>query len=241
MVPTFDSVIRIVASSAHEFGPAISPDGKWIAYLSNARGPTDVWVKFISGGEPVNLTAKLDVSVQSQDYIGGLQISPDGASIAFAGVPGNDVASTQQRSWVIAARLGGNLRPALDAPNQGMTWSPDASRIAYIRAGGAAGDSVWVANSDGTDPREILGSQAGLHAHWLRWSQDGRYVYVNRGWQNFNTGPTELYQVPAAGGAAEPVVRTFVARLMPSRIPRGEDSSTRPIRTGPSCRCGGAT
>ena len=207
--PVFDSVVRIVATSAHEFGPAISPDGKWIAYLSDARGPTDVWVKFISGGEPVNLTAKLDVSVQSQDYIGGLQISPDGASIAFAGVAGNDVASNQQRSWVIAAPLGGNLRPALDAPNQGMTWSPDGSRIAYMRAGGAAGDSVWVANSDGTDPREILASEGGLHAHWLRWSQDGRYVYANRGWQNFNTGPTELYRVPAAGGAAEPVVRTF--------------------------------
>jgi Tol biopolymer transport system component len=226
--PVFDSVVRIVATSAHEFGPAISPDGKWIAYLSDARGPTDIWVKFISGGEPVNLTAKLDVSVQSQDYIGGLQISPDGASIAFAGVPGQELpareptTSNQQRSWVIAAPLGGSLRPVLDAPNQGMTWSPDGSRIAYMRAGGAAGDSVWVANSDGSDPREILASEGGQHAHWLRWSQDGRYVYINRGWQNFNTGPTELFRVPAAGGAAEPVVRTFRRAIDAFPDPRGQ-------------------
>ena len=33
---------RPLTSSA----PAISPDGKWVAYLSNVRGPTDVWVKF---------------------------------------------------------------------------------------------------------------------------------------------------------------------------------------------------
>jgi len=225
--PVFDSVVRIVATSAHEFGPAIEPDGKWIAYLSDARGPTDIWVKFISGGEPVNLTAKLDVSVQSQDYIGGLQISPDGASIAFAGLPGQEQparepTSNQQRSWVLAAPLGGNLRPVLDSPNQGMTWSPDGSRIAYMRAGGAAGDSVWVANSDGSDPREILPSEGGQHAHWLRWSQDGRYVYINRGWQNFNTGPTELFRVPAAGGAAEPVVRTFRRAIDAFPDPRGQ-------------------
>ena len=55
--PSFDRVVRIVATAAHEYGPALSPDGKWIAYLSNARGPTDVWVKFIAGGDPANLTA----------------------------------------------------------------------------------------------------------------------------------------------------------------------------------------
>ena len=39
-----------------------------IAYLSNARGPTDVWVKFIAGGDTINLTAKakLECSVASR-------------------------------------------------------------------------------------------------------------------------------------------------------------------------------
>ena len=34
--PAFSRVIRFVSTAAHEFGPAISPDGKWAAYLSNA-------------------------------------------------------------------------------------------------------------------------------------------------------------------------------------------------------------
>ena len=55
--PTFSRVTQLGHGPAFEFGPAISPDGKWIAYLSNARGPTDVWVRFLSGGDPVNLTA----------------------------------------------------------------------------------------------------------------------------------------------------------------------------------------
>lgn len=58
--PAFDRMTRIVSTAAPEFGPVISPDGKWVAYLSNARGPTDVWVRFIAGGDPVNLTASAD-------------------------------------------------------------------------------------------------------------------------------------------------------------------------------------
>jgi serine/threonine protein kinase len=102
--PSFDSIVRIVATSAHEFAPAISPDGKWITYLSDARGPTDVWVKFISGGEAVNLTAKLDLVVQTQDYISGLQVSPDGGSIAFAGTTSAAAGTNQQQSWIIPRR-----------------------------------------------------------------------------------------------------------------------------------------
>ena len=55
--PFFSRVLRLTATPAQEFGAALSPDGKWVAYLSDARGPTDVWVKFTAGGEPANLTA----------------------------------------------------------------------------------------------------------------------------------------------------------------------------------------
>jgi hypothetical protein len=69
--PVFDRVVRLVSTPAHEFGPVISPDGKWIAYFSNARGPTDVWVKFIAGGDPVNLTATANIDVQANEAIAG--------------------------------------------------------------------------------------------------------------------------------------------------------------------------
>src|SRR6185503_7251965 len=62
----FDRILRFVSTAAHEYGPAISPDGKWVAYLSNARGPTDVWVKFLSGGDAINLTASTTLDVQSR-------------------------------------------------------------------------------------------------------------------------------------------------------------------------------
>jgi Tol biopolymer transport system component len=205
--PTFDRVIRLVSTPAHEFGAAISPDGKWVAYLSNARGPTDVWVKFIAGGDAANLTASAGVDVQSQDAIGGLDVSPDGALIAFGAVRQGEPA-TQGSTWVIAAPLGGVPRKLLRASEQGLRWSSDGKRIAYMRAGASAGDAVMVADADGQNPRELVAPQFGRHTHWLRWSPDGRYVYFNYGFQNLNLEPTEIVRVSSSGGPIEPVVRT---------------------------------
>jgi serine/threonine protein kinase/Tol biopolymer transport system component len=212
--PDFGRLIRLVSTPAHEFGPAISPDGKWVAYLSNARGPTDVWVKFIAGGEPANLTASAGIVVQSQDYIGGLDVSPDGTLIAFTG--GRPGAGTIEMStWVLPAPLGGVPRKLLNEPHQGLRWSPDGKRITYMRPGGSAGDGLLVADADGQNERELIRPEGGRHIHWLRWSRDGRYVYFNYGIQNFNTEPTQIGRVLAAGGALEAVVQSVRRAVFP--------------------------
>ncbi len=44
--PGIDSVLRVVvASPADEYGPALSPDGRWIAYVSNESGREEVYVR----------------------------------------------------------------------------------------------------------------------------------------------------------------------------------------------------
>ncbi|HEX8031945.1 MAG TPA: LpqB family beta-propeller domain-containing protein [Vicinamibacterales bacterium] len=215
--PVFDHVVRIVATAAHEYSPALSPDGKWIAYLSNARGPTDVWVKFIAGGDPANLTANAGVEVQSTDYISGIDVSPDGSQIALTAI------GTAQRaaSWVMPAPLGGVPRRILRDGNAGLSWSPDGKRIAFVRTGGPLGDAVVISDPDGQNESIIVERKGALHAHWLRWSADGRYVYFNRGPQNFNIEPTEIYRVPATGGPVEAVVSTARRAVFPFLSPDG--------------------
>jgi len=206
-VPTLSPAVRVVSTHANEFGPALSPDGKWVAYLSDARGPTDVWVKFIAGGDAVNLTAGTNLVVQSADFIGGLDISPDGTQIAFSAARIGEP-QTAQTTWVIPAPLGGVPRPVLIGGSQGMHWSRDGKRIAYILAGGALGDAIVVADADGQNAREIVKRFAARHMHWLRWSPDGEYVYFNFGIQNWNVEPTAIYRVRSSGGQIEPVVPT---------------------------------
>jgi Tol biopolymer transport system component len=45
MRPRLDSIERpIVANAAEDYSPALSPDGKWLAYASEESGRTEVWV-----------------------------------------------------------------------------------------------------------------------------------------------------------------------------------------------------
>ena len=207
--PAFDRVVRVVATSAHENSPALSPDGKWIAYLSDARGATDVWVKFIAGGDPANLTAAFFSSpaaagfkVQSNDYANGLAISPDGTQIAFTVLD----PSNQMSSWVVPAPLGGVPRPFLRNTETGLQWSPNGDRIVFSRTGGPLGDALVVADAEGQNPIELAKRQGAQHIHWPRWSGDGKYIYFNHGPQNFNIEPTGVFRVPASGGPIEPVI-----------------------------------
>ena len=213
-IPEFGGFTHFVASPAHESAPVISPDGKWVAYLSNARGPMDVWVKFVAErGEAVNLTAGHNLQVQSTVGIGGLEISPDGTQIAFAGGPPG-TAPFRMSTWVIPAPLGGSPLNLLQA-GQGMRWSPSGKRIAYTSPGGARGDGLIVADADGQNPKELLRREGGKHAHWLRWSPDERFLYFSHGVQTANLEPTEIYRVPVSGGPIEPVVTTVRRAVYP--------------------------
>ena len=80
-------MMPITSGPAREFGPVLSPDGKWVAYVSNAGGSQNVWVKFLAGGDPVNLTATSGLDISGSSAIGGLEVSPDGSRIAVMARP----------------------------------------------------------------------------------------------------------------------------------------------------------
>ena len=50
-------VLALTPGTSREASPAISPDGKFVAYLASEGDRTDVWVQFVGGGPAVNLTA----------------------------------------------------------------------------------------------------------------------------------------------------------------------------------------
>ena len=59
---------------------------------------------------------------------------------------------------------------AIHAPMYRATWSPDCSRMAYLRLD----DELWVADGDGSNARRLLAK--GTHAHSPAWSPDGSQV-----------------------------------------------------------------
>jgi Tol biopolymer transport system component len=227
--PRFSRVTKLVATDAAEGSPALSPDGKWMAYLLDDGKRADIYVKFLTGGVAVNLTAGAgNVQVLPRDDVGVLDVSPDGTQIAFAAAPAGatdaytNTGAVLSSTYVIGAPLGGMPRLLIEGA-VGARWSPDGSRLIYIKPGGSAGDALWVADADASNAREILPVSGGVHAHWPSWSADGKYVYYIRSVAPWNVEPSEIYRVPAAGGAAEPFVTTSRRAVYPwpSRDGRG--------------------
>jgi serine/threonine protein kinase/Tol biopolymer transport system component len=204
--PSFTRVVRLTSGSAREYVPAISPDGKWVAYLSNARGPTDVWVKFIAGGQPANLTASAGLEITRGAGQGGIEISPDGTRVAVIARPIGDPGNFG--TWEIPAPLPGAPHKLSDS-GLGVRWSPDGRQIVAMNAGGLAGDGLETADADGSNRRELVKAKDGWHLHWPAWSADG-YIYFIRTVSTVmnNAEPSEIYRVRASGGEIEPVVET---------------------------------
>jgi TolB protein len=77
--------IQLTNASYNEWSPSFSPDGKWIAYVSDEGGSPDIWLRDIEGNyrsRLTNHTGRID-SVPKW--------SPDGSKIIFAGCsPGNN-------------------------------------------------------------------------------------------------------------------------------------------------------
>jgi serine/threonine protein kinase len=217
--PRFDRTIRLTNTPAREFGPAISPDGKWVAYYSDVRGPTDIWVKYLDSGATLNLTSSVDIRLPSRANIGGLSITPDGKNVAF--YASTDPEQPTYDTWVIPAPLGG-IPHKLMQGIQGVVWSPDGKRLACILPGSALGDALLIADADGSNSRQLIPANAGRHIHWPVWSADGRSIYFIYTYQPWNTEQSEIYRINVDGGPMEAVVRSIRRAVYPVPLPGGD-------------------
>jgi dipeptidyl aminopeptidase/acylaminoacyl peptidase len=122
----FDNATSVHAMEAGEpnaFNPILSPDGKWLAFLSTRAFPdgtpaftpvppysdtaADIWLIPASGGKAVPLGGKGKPygRVITDSFYGRVAFSPDGKKLVFVADLGRDVRSdAERRNHVIQAR-----------------------------------------------------------------------------------------------------------------------------------------
>ena len=152
-------VLALTPGTSREASPAISPDGKFVAYLASEGGRTDVWVQFVGGGPAVEPHGgKRPRDPEPGDDRRSRDLARRELHRGSRGPP--EQPSTQRGIWLIPAPLGGPPRKLLDRAG-GLRWSADGSRIAYMRPDPASGDAILVARPDGADERVLVPPRRG--------------------------------------------------------------------------------
>jgi Tol biopolymer transport system component/DNA-binding SARP family transcriptional activator len=207
---------RVAFDQQLELDPALSPDGKIIAYAEEAGGRFHLFVKQVRGERAVSLTDALPGSHRRPEW------SPDGSEIAFQ----------SDRSIYRVEALGGSPR-VLVKPTRAEggvaypAWSPDGRTVAYVEDW-----AIYTRPVDGGEPRLISREPA---AHSLAWSPNGKWIAFVSGnpvftygeipWGSVtnlgNVAPSSIWLVPARGGKPIRVTDAQSLNTSPVWLPAG--------------------
>jgi len=183
--PPDTRVTRLTDLPGLEEFPAISPDGRSLAFTAGVSGKRQVFVQLMAGGAPLQITRDT-VDHECPRW------SPDSSSILYfsPAVSG----AVQGSIWEIPA-LGGVPRRAVNSVGCADV-NPTDGRLALFRLA-KEGIQLGAAPTDGS--RFDIVAQFAPTTYYLypRWSPDGKWIAFQRG-DNIRF---DIFVAPATGGA----------------------------------------
>ena len=168
------------------FEPALSPDGRMLAFLRETGGLAQLYVKLLPDGEPVQLTHD-----EIKDKLAPA-FSPDGSRIAY-GTSGHN-----WQAWVVPV-LGG--QPQLLISNAtGLSWI-DASHVMFSEIKSGVHLAVVTATESRSEQRDVYVPPDENHmAHFSYLSPNHKWVLVAE--MGGDSRMIQCQMVPFSGGAA---------------------------------------
>jgi eukaryotic-like serine/threonine-protein kinase len=146
--PLFESVkLTKFTTTGKAVKAAISPDGKYVAYVLNDSGQQSVWLRQLVTGTEVQI-----VSPEQTD-IYGLTFTRDGNYVFYVSQKQNVLAVLYQ-----VPTLGGAPDKLIEDVDSPVTFSPDNRQMAFLRfSPGKA--SIVIANTNGTAERVLVSTR----------------------------------------------------------------------------------
>jgi eukaryotic-like serine/threonine-protein kinase len=166
--------------------PAISPDGKYIAYVSGDIGNRSLVVRQTSTDSVVTVVPPTALGLF------GAVFSPEGDYVYYLLMSEDNVINTLYR----VPTLGGAPKKLIEDVDSPVTFSPDGKQIAFHRhVSKEAVTIIFTANADGSDLKPLIQSNEtdfNIIAN-PRWSPDGKVILL-RAFNNFG-GMVEKNQI----------------------------------------------
>ncbi|MGE0556430.1 MAG: amidohydrolase, partial [Gemmatimonadales bacterium] len=193
------------------FRPAVSPDGKWLAYGSRRMAVTGLKIRDLATGDERWLATEIqrdDIESRgSRDLLPGYSWTPDSKGIVLAHhgkIWRVDLATGRQTQIPFTAEvdqlIGDLVRfeyPVNDSvltvrQIRGARPSPDGRRLAFT-----ALDHLWLMDLPSGTPKRLTTSTDGEHLPV--WSPDGKYLaYVS-----WNEDGGDIWRIAVDGGRPE--------------------------------------
>ncbi|HSY31803.1 MAG TPA: protein kinase [Verrucomicrobiae bacterium] len=192
--------ISILTSSGDVIQARISPDARYLAYVSNQHGQFSLWVRQIA------INSAVQIIPPSNRAISDIAFTPDGNFLDYT-ISANGEASAKLYQVPV---LGGTPRRLLDSSNGTITFSPDGSSMAYTSLDLSTSDvALMVSKTDGTAARKLASHSAAFQYGYfniLRWSPGGKFIVAHVTDPNEPNGLSgTLVKVDVATGALEPM------------------------------------
>ncbi len=187
---------RLTDFSGMEESPAISPDGRSVAFVGDSTGSRQIWIRLLAGGVPFQLTH------DAVDHFSP-RWSPDSASLFYYTPPADG--SHEAVVWEISA-LGGTPRRLIASLSE-VDPSHDGKSLAFFRLGAGQIELVR-ADRDASHPQLLAKFPSKTACLQPRWSPDDSsiaFMLANDRWSD------DLFYVSASGGVPRRV--TFDAAL----------------------------
>jgi Tol biopolymer transport system component/DNA-binding winged helix-turn-helix (wHTH) protein len=183
--PEIVKFLRLTDFAGLEESPALSPDGKSVAFVSDSTGSRQVWVRFLAGGPPLQITRDAGDHLEPR-------WSQDSTALIYYTPPTKGDA--QGMLWETSA-LGGTAQRLMSSMS-GPDVSHDGKRLTFFRLNGRQMELV-VSDRNGANSRVLTQAIATFSYRQPRWSPDDAFIAYLHSRENW---ADDIFVVSSAGG-----------------------------------------